>query len=273
MSLQSGSPQVEQHEEGTFEGERGLRLYWQCWLPQDAPRAVLLVAHGYAEHSGRYGNLVNYFVPRGYAVYALDHRGHGRSEGARVEIEDYDDYLKDLKTFFDLVRGRQPDLPVFLVGHSMGGGIATAYTVHHQDELAGLVISGSGIVKPGSQPAARPAHLELADTLSRDPKVAEDYRNDPLVYLGPRPERSVAATRGVAQRTAEGAKQIRLPLLVMVGDASPLGEGPRGQDLYETVASTDKELHRYPDLLHEIFNEPEHPVVMADMERWLLAHL
>lgn len=263
-------------DEGTFPGERGLTLFWQRWLPEDTPRAVLLVAHGYAEHSGRYANLVNFFVPRGYGIYALDHRGHGRSEGARVEIEDYDDYLKDLKTFFDLVRSKQPDERVFLVGHSMGGGIAIAYTTRHQDELDGLVISGSGIVKPGTPPAdrpARPANLELADTLSRDPKVAEDYRNDPLVYLGARSEKSIAAMRGVAQQTAAGAKEIRIPVLIMVGDASPLGEGARAQDLYETVASTDKELHRYPDLLHEIFNEPEHPSVMADMERWLEAHL
>lgn len=256
------------HDEGRFEGERGLRIYWQCWLPEDSPRAVLLVAHGYAEHSGRYANLVDYFLPKGYAIYALDHRGHGKSEGNRVEILDYDDYLRDLKTFYDLVRERQSE-PLFLVGHSMGGGIATAYAIRHQAELDGLVISGSGIQLPGRPRIQRPANLELADTLSRDPQVAEDYRNDPLVYLGPRPQTTLDAMQGVAERTAEGAKTLTLPLLVMVGDASPLGEGPRGQDLHDTAASRVKRIHHYPDLLHEIFNEPEHREVMADMERWL----
>jgi acylglycerol lipase len=256
-------------DEGTFTGERGLTIFWQRWLPDDAPRAVLLVAHGYAEHSGRYGNLVDYFVPRGYAIYALDHRGHGRSEGERVVVEDYDDYLRDLKTFFDLVREREPLLPVFLVGHSMGGGIATAYAIRHQAELAGLVISGSGIPVPGAPPAGRPANLQLADTLSRDPAVAEAYRNDPLVYLGPRPQATMEAMRDVGEQNAAGAPSLTLPLLVMVGDASPLGEGPRGQHLYDTASSEVKRIHRYPDLLHEIFNEPEHREVMADMERWL----
>ncbi|MEX2032830.1 MAG: lysophospholipase [Dehalococcoidia bacterium] len=266
------------HEEGTFAGERGLTLFWQCWLPEDAPRATLVVAHGYAEHSGRYMNLVNFFVPKGYAIYALDHRGHGRSEGERVEIEEYDDYLKDLKTFWDLMRSRQPAGKAFLVGHSMGGGIATAYTVLHQDEMDGLVVSGSGIATPAGMqesepPRTRPADVALADTLSRDPQVAEDYRNDPLVYLGPRSDRSMAAMRGVAARTAEGARSIRIPLLVMVGEASPLGEAPRGQMLHDAVASSDKRIHRYPELLHEIFNEPEHREVMGDMERWLEEHL
>ena len=255
-------------DESGFTGERGLRIYWQCWLPEGGARAVLLVAHGYAEHSGRYANLVEYFVPKGYAVYALDHRGHGKSEGNRVEVLDYDDYLRDLKTFHDIVRQRQSE-PLFLVGHSMGGGIATAYAIEYQAELDGLVISGSGIALPRRPPIPRPANVELADTLSRDPQVAEAYRNDPLVYLGPRPQTTVDAMRGIPERTAAGASTLTLPLLVMVGDASPLGEGPRGQDLHDTAASEVKRIHRYPDLLHEIFNEPEHREVMADMERWL----
>src|SRR5690606_28660994 len=134
---------------------------WQCWLPDAAPRAILLVAHGYAEHSGRYANLVDYFVPRGFAIYALDHRGHGKSEGNRVEVLDYDDYLRDLKTFHDLVRTRETE-PLFLVGHSMGGGIAIAYATKHQAELDGLVISGSGIQLPDRPRIQRPANLELS---------------------------------------------------------------------------------------------------------------
>ena len=96
------------HTEGTFTGAKAFNIYWQSWLPAGAPKAVLLVAHGFAEHSGRYMNLVNAVVPHGYAVYALDHRGHGKSDGARVEIDSYQQYLDDLKTFFDLVQNEQP---------------------------------------------------------------------------------------------------------------------------------------------------------------------
>ena len=105
-----------EHKEGNFSGYKDFNIYYQAWLPEADRRAVLLVSHGYAEHSGRYHNLVNYFVPKGFAVYALDHRGHGRSDGERVQVERFTDYLKDLKTFFDLVREENPDDKIFLVG-------------------------------------------------------------------------------------------------------------------------------------------------------------
>ena len=116
-----------ERREGRFAGARGLGIYYQRWLPAGPARAILLVAHGYAEHSGRYANLVGAVLPRGYAVYALDHRGHGRSDGARVWIDDVADYLTDLKAFCDLVRVEQPHGRIYLVGHSMGAMIATAY--------------------------------------------------------------------------------------------------------------------------------------------------
>jgi acylglycerol lipase len=122
------------HQEGHFKGLQNLELYYQGWLPDGDPTAVLFVVHGLAEHSGRYGNVVDYFVPRGYAIYALDHRGHGRSEGARVYVERFTDYLDDLKTFFDMVRGWHPDRKIFMVGHSMGGTIGLAYAARYQDE-------------------------------------------------------------------------------------------------------------------------------------------
>jgi alpha-beta hydrolase superfamily lysophospholipase len=257
-----------EHREGRFTGLKDFNLYYQCWLPEGDIKAVLLVAHGYAEHSGRYGNVVDYFVPRGYAVYALDHRGHGRSDGERVQVDQYTDYLTDLKTFFDLVRHEQPGHAIFLVGHSMGAAISTAYTPEHQHELAGLILSGGGIATDKAPP--RPAGMDLADTLSRDPAVVEAYKNDPLVYRGAPPARSAMAE--MREKLPEMARRITLPILIMAGSASPLGDGPRGEALFAVVGSKDKTLKLYDGLLHEIFNEPEHPRVMADMEAWLEAH-
>ena len=267
------------HREGFFKGHQDFSIYYQCWLPETSARAVLLVAHGYAEHSGRYQNLVDYFVPRGYAVYALDHRGHGRSDGERVQVDQFSDYLTDLKTFFDLVVKDCPGKKVFLVGHSMGAGISTAYVVEHQDELAGLVLSGGGIApREGTAAAAAtavapPRTADLSSALSRDPAVAEAYRNDPLVYHGPPPDRRASAMSAMRSRLPDQVPSIKLPILIMAGNGSPLGDGPRSQALYDAVGSADKTLKLYEGLLHEIFNEPEHPQVMADMEAWLATHV
>ena len=131
-----------EHRDGFFKGVRESNIYYQVWLPEADVKAVLLVVHGLAEHSGRYMNVVNHFVPLGYAVYGLDHIGHGKSDGQRVYVERFADYTDTLKLYFELVRQEQPGKPIFLVGHSMGGLIDAVYLLEHQDELAGAVLSG-----------------------------------------------------------------------------------------------------------------------------------
>ena len=263
------------HREGNFKGYKDFNLYYQCWLPEGSTKAVLLVAHGFAEHSGRYQNLVDYFVPKGYAVYALDHRGHGRSEGERVYTEQYTDYLADLKTFFDLVRKEYPNSKIFLVGHSMGASIGTAYTVKYQKELAGLILSGGGITtKDMPVPRVRTASGALdASGISRDKSVVDAYVNDPLVYHGPVPDQRGSAIAEMRRQLPEQVPAIKLPILIMAGTAAPMGDAARSRALFEAVGSEDKTLNLYEGLLHEIFNEPEHKQVMADMEAWLATHL
>ena len=256
--------------EGTFQGLNDYTIYWQSWHPDRDPVAVLLIAHGFGEHSGRYQNVVDFFLPLGYAIYALDHRGHGRSDGERVAVGGYNEYVTDLKTFFNLVKAENPALDIFLVGHSMGASISTAYTAQYQDELAGLVLSGGGIATDAAP--LRPAGLDLSSTLSRDPAVAEAYRNDPLVFHGTPPTGRDSAMAQMREALPSLAPKITLPILIMAGSASPLGDGPRSQALYDVVGSTDKTLKLYPELLHEIFNEPEHRKVLADMAAWLETH-
>ncbi len=142
------------HQEGVFMGVRKAALYYQGWLPEGEIRAVLLVVHGLAEHSGRYMNLVNRFVPLGYAVYGIDHIGHGRSEGLRLFVDRFVDYTEPLATYADMVRCWQPDRPIFLVGHSMGGLIGAFHLIAHQEKLAGAVLSGPAVKAPGNIPAA-----------------------------------------------------------------------------------------------------------------------
>lgn len=276
-----------QHAEGQFRGLKDLNIYYQRWLPEGEPRAVLLLAHGYAEHSGRYMNLVNYFVPRGYAVFALDHRGHGRSEGPRARVDDFDEYVVDLKTFFDLVREEAAGQKVVLVGHSMGASVSVAFALRHQAELAALVLSGC-VIAPSdpeklAELAARtpPRVADLSYALSRDPAVGETYRNDPLVTYRPPSETPAARQERPGSAAAamqrpplyERAGEIKLPTLMMAGTGSPLGDGPRSEAFYEALGASDKTLKLYEGLLHEIFNEPEHPQVMRAMEAWLSERL
>jgi acylglycerol lipase len=275
------------HKEGGFTGYKGLKIYYQCWLPDKKPKAVLLVAHGLAEHSGRYKNLVDYFVPKDYAVYALDHRGHGKSEGTRAYVDNFNDYLIDLKTFFDKVRKENKNAKIFLFGHSLGGTIATAYVIKHQDELAGLMVSGSSLVPTAS---VSPALLAMAgivsalapkmgvtlldaSLISRDQSVVDAYVNDPLVFRGKIPARTGAEMARMWKQLPDQMPRIKLPMLIMHGMADQLTD-PRGSKLlYERAGSKDKTLKIYDDCYHEICNEPDREQVFVDMENWLTKHL
>jgi acylglycerol lipase len=260
-----------QHREGNFKGLKDFNIYYQYWLPDKKARAVLLVAHGFAEHSGRYLNVVSHFLPKGYAVYALDHRGHGRSDGERVKVDDFNDYVKDLKKFFNIVRRKNPQTKIFLIGHSMGSVIALLYAASYQRELAGLVTSGGGITRPTDPPLPprKPGEPLPTAMLSRDPAIIKAYENDPLVYRGPIPTGLVMG--GMFGKLYDIVPKIKLPALIMAGNGGP--DGARSRALYERIGSKDKTLRLYDGLLHEIFNEPEHPQVLADLEGWLQARI
>ena len=285
-SPQAGAGSI-QHTKGEFKGYKDLDIYYQCWLPEGDARAVLLVVHGWAEHSGRYTNLVDYFVPKGYAICALDHRGHGRSEGPRGYVDRLPDYLLDLKTFFDLVRSQHSDTKIFMVGHSMGGTVATAYVIEHQHELAGLLLSGASLtVGSGLQSALIPLArilsvltprmgvfvLDAAD-ISQDKAVVDAYVNDPLVYRGKITCRFAAEMLKTLRKLPSQMPEINLPILVMHGTADRLGEPEGSRLLYDRAGSKDKTLKLYQGFYHEIFNEPGREQVLSDMESWLAARL
>jgi len=274
------------HQEDTFTGARNSRIYFQAWLPEADPKAVLLVVHGLGEHGGRYGNVVNYFLPRGYGLYALDHYGHGKSEGQREYVERFSDYTQTLKIFFDRVRAAQLARPIFLVGHSLGGLISAVYLLDHQAGLAGAVLSGPAVKAPSLSPAVlvvgrmmsvlapRMGVLGLdSGGVSRDPQVVRAYVEDPLVFNGKTTARLGAETLDAMGRVQAGAGTLRLPLLILQGAADRLVDPAGAELLYQAAGSADKTLKVYPGLYHEIYNEPEHEQVLHDVELWIEAHL
>jgi len=276
-----------EHREGKFRGYGNLDLYYQCWLPPESPKAVLLVVHGLAEHSGRYANLVDYFVPKGYAVYSFDQRGHGRSEGLRCYVGRFSEYVQDLDTFIGMIRNEYEQAKIFPVGHSMGATIAVAYAVRYQDRLAGLLLSGAALkigstVSPVLMAMAKVLSLLLpktgttvldASTLSRDRAVVDGYVNDPLVYRGKIRARLGAELIRITRELPSAIPEIKLPVLIMHGADDRLSDPEGSRMLFERVGSEDRTLKLYEGFYHEIFNEPEREQVFWDIGAWLAAHV
>src|SRR5664279_5759603 len=133
---------VSNHEEGWVEASDGVRLYAQWWKPSGAAKAIVCLVHGVCEHSGRYAHLANALARSGYLVGAIDLRGHGRSPGKRVFIRSFDEYLTDVRSLLSQAAREAPGKPVFLLGHSLGGLIATLFVIVERPAIAGLVLSG-----------------------------------------------------------------------------------------------------------------------------------
>lgn len=263
------------------------KLYEQSWLPDGDTRAALLIVHGYGEHSGRYSHVAKYFVERGYAVYAIDHDGHGKSDGSAGFVEHFSVYLDGVQALLAKIQVDQSGLPIFLVGHSMGGLISSSFLIENQDAFAGCVLSGpavkSDIEPPGWQLAIIRVLAKItpklgvlgldASGVSRDQKVVDDYIADPLVFKGKISARLVAELFAAMQYVMNNAPAITLPIILMHGEADVLAAPIGSRVLHEKISSSDNTLKLYPRLYHEIFNEPEQLEVLGDMHTWLEAHL
>jgi alpha-beta hydrolase superfamily lysophospholipase len=275
------------HIDGNFKDADNANIYYQGWQPDGDVKAVLLIVHGLGEHSGRYNNVVDHFVPLGYAVYALDHIGHGKSDGIREFVKTFEDYTNTLNIYYKMVKGWQPDKPVFLFGHSLGGLISTYYLLDHQADFKGAIISAPSI-KIGESitqttitmskilaviaPKAGVLALD-ASTISRDPEVVSTYANDPLVFHGKTPARLASELLKAMMRVTAEVKTISLPFIVVQGSEDKLVDPGGAQMLYEQATSKDKTIKIYDGMYHEVFNEPDRARVLGDVEAWLAAHL
>lgn len=274
------------HHEDRFTTRDGLSLYEQCWLPEEEPRAAVVVVHGVFEHSGRYTQLADDLNRRGYAVYAMDLRGHGRSEGDRAMIRSFDLYLDDVELFLERVTARQTGKPVFLLGHSMGGAVAALLGITRPPKIRGLILSAPAVsVASGVFPLLRRLAWLASIVwptlrvtrlgcrfISRDPAVVEDFRNDPLVFHDRFPVRTGAEILRAAKRIQTDAERITLPMLIMHGTGDYVTDPQGSRMLVARAHSTDKTLRLYSGLYHEIFSEPERQQVLDDLLAWLDGH-
>jgi alpha-beta hydrolase superfamily lysophospholipase len=271
--------------EGELTGVGGVRLYRQAWIPDGQPRGVVVLAHGLSEHSGRYQHVAARLVGGGFAFEAYDQRGHGRSDGPRSFVE-MDAVVADLDAQVDAAGAAHPDVPLFLLGHSMGGLIATEYAIREQRKLSGLILSSPLAALEAASPVTRMTarvislvapRLGLVDIdsalVSRDPEVVRAYDADPLVFRRRLPARTVSQLAQAVSSLPERARAITVPVLIMYGSGDHLVPPAGSVMLDSVISSQDKTLKVYDGLYHEIFNEPEQKQVLGDLCAWLSAHI
>lgn len=286
-----------------FPTRDGLRLFEQRWLPNDAPRAEVIVVHGIIEHGGRYAPAAEALVRRGYSVSATDLRGHGRSEGPRCWIHSFDEYIDDLDLCFERALRRAAGKSLFVLGHSLGGLIAALWCIRHQPKPlnsplpyagerqgvragtlpSGLVLSGPALqvcpqLFPWLRQLARGGSILFprlrlvrlgCRNISRDPAVVAQFRDDPLVFHGRLPVRTGAEILRAGSLAQTQCEQVRAPLLILHGTADRVATAEASQELVRRAKATDKTLRLYPGLYHEVLNEPEREQVLADLIEWL----
>jgi len=273
-------------DEGSFEGVGGLKIFTRSWHPAGGkPRAVVVIVPGFNSHSGYYQWVAEQFTASGLAVYALDLRGRGRSDGERFYVAKFADYVDDVATFVTLVRADHPGLPVFLLGHSAGGVVSCIYTLEHQAEITGLICESFAHEVPapdfalavlkGLSHVAPHAHvLKLNnEDFSRDPNVVEAMNNDPLIAHEVQPTNTVAEMVRADERLKAGFAQITLPVLILHGTLDKAAKPSGSQHFYDMAGSQDKTLKLYEGHFHDLLNDLDKEVVLADIQQWIDAHI
>lgn len=276
-----------QHISSSFQTVDNLKIHTEAWLPPHDPRGIVLVAHGVAEHIGRYAHVAAHLVESGYAVYGYDHRGHGQSGGKRSYFENFEQPIDDLAQYIRLVKTTQAGKDIFLYGHSMGSLMTLAYILREDKcDIAGLITTGVPIAVDDNLPnfvisAFRTINQVAPDVplislditgLSRDPAVLATWTADPYVNLSLIRVRTTLGILGTVRYIRAHLSDIRLPLLVMHGGGDRIVDSAGSVTLYEGASSEDKTLKIYPELYHEIINEPEREMVLVDMSIWLDQH-
>lgn len=268
-------------KESTFEGVGGLKIFTRAWQPEKNPRAVVVIVHGFNSHSGQYLWVGEQFAKNGLATYALDLRGRGRSEGERYYVEKIEDYTDDIETLVRQAKAENPDLPVFLFGHSAGGVTACIYTLDHQTEIDGLICESFAYELPVPDivlsfikglsyitPHTHVFSLHNKD-FTRDPQKVEEMDNDVLIKGESQPAQTGKVLVNAAERLTEEFPKITLPVLILHGTEDKATKPSGSQHFYENAGSSDKTLKLYEGHFHDMLNDFDKEIVMADILNWI----
>jgi len=270
--------------EETIQGGGG-KLFLRSWRPVDAPKAVVAICHGFNSHGGYYLWVGDQLAAHGFAVYAVDLRGRGKSEGERFYVQSVDDYVADVQAMIATAKARDPGLPVFLLGHSAGGVTSCVYTLDHGAEIVGLICEDFAFEVPAPDlaltvlkgiahiaPHAPSLTLHNAD-FSRDPAVVKALNDDPLVGHESQPFATAAALVHADERLKKSFGQITLPVLIIHGMADKATRPSGSQHFFDGAGSADKTLKLYEGRFHDPLNDLGKEEVMSDILAWIDARL
>lgn len=271
--------------EGRFVGKGGLNIAYKSWAAVGMPRGVLVIVPGFNSHSGYYGWVASNVAANGLAVYAVDLRGRGKSDGERFYVDSFADYSADVDGLVKLAVAANPGLPVYLLGHSAGGVVACIYTLEHQAQLAGLICESFAFQVPapdfaiaalkGLSHLAPHAHvLKLANKdFSRDPAVVAAMDADPLIANETQPTKTVAEMSRADDRLKQSFGEFTLPVLILHGTEDKATKPSGSQFFYDHAGSKDKTLELYDGHVHDLLNDVGREQVLADITGWIDARL
>jgi alpha-beta hydrolase superfamily lysophospholipase len=270
---------------GTLDVASCYSLYYRHWCPDQSPWGILLIIHGLGGHSGLFSNVVDVLLPRGYCVYAPDLPGNGRSPGVRGHIQQWEEFRQVVDSFLVLIRSDHPGIPCFLLGHSLGGAIALDYVLRIPGTVQGVILSAPTLGKIGVSPL-KFVIAQLCSTLwptfslttgidleagARDPAVLARYENDPL-----RHQRGSSRLATEYLKTADWlqahVQELQCPLLMLQGGSDRVVSPDVNRQVFEQIPLTDKEWREYPNSYHELFDDLDYAMVIADLADWLDRH-
>jgi alpha-beta hydrolase superfamily lysophospholipase len=272
-------------DEGDFTSLGGLRIHMRSWAPEGTPRAVVVICHGVNSHGGQYLWTGERLAAQGFAAYAVDLRGRGKSEGERFYVEDVAEYVADVRGLIAIAKERYPGLPVYLLGHSAGGVVSCTYALDHQDEIDGLICESFAfqVPAPGFVLAAIKGLSHLAPRLgvltlhmkdfTRDPAALEALEADPLTRDETQPAMTVAALVRADERLHDSFGQITLPVLIMHGTDDKATVCRGSEYFFAHAGSPDKTLKLYDGHYHDLLNDLGKEAVLADIVGWIEARL